>query len=168
MFRDESGDAEARFRHLKGVIDAICEKVGLPALEWNRGGDPWLEDSAGAVLKTTDGKTIGMAGLVSKEVGARWDLGPEVAAAELDIDIASEAAVTRFEELARYPSIVMDMTVEHGEDLCYAELESAARDLVGPWVEDLSYVTQFKPESTPRVVRTTRRGLAEKLGVGFA
>ena len=151
-----------------------------------------MEDSAGAVLKTTDGKTIGMAGLVSKEVGARWDLGPEVAAAELDIDIASEPAVTRFEELARYPSIVMDMTVEHGEDLCYAELESAARDLVGPWVEDLSYVTQFKPESTPRVVRTTlrlvyrhpersltqeevnatqdelRRGLAEKLGVGFA
>ena len=192
VLRDESGDLEARFRRLKGVVDFVCEKVGLPHVEWNPGGVPWFDNVAGAILKTADGKSVGMAGLVSPEVGARWDLGSEVAAAELDIDVASEPATTRFAELARFPSIVMDMTVEHGEDLSYAELESAARALVGPWVEDLSYVTQFKPKGEPRVVRTTlrlvyrhgersltqeevnathdelRRGLAEKLGVGFA
>jgi phenylalanyl-tRNA synthetase beta chain len=192
VLRNESGDSEARFRHLKGVIESVCDKVGLPTLEWNRGGFPWFGDSAGAIVKTTDGKTVGMAGLVSPELGAHWDLGPEVAAAELDIDAASEPAVTRFAELARFPSIVMDMTVEHGDDLSYAELESGARELVGPWVEDLSYVTQFKPKGEPQVVRTTlrlvyrhpersltqeevnathdelRRGLAEKLGVGYA
>jgi phenylalanyl-tRNA synthetase beta chain len=192
VLRDESGDSDARFRRLKGVIASVCEQVGLPALEWSRGGAPWLEDSAGAILRTTDGKAVGMAGLVSPEVGARWDLGPEVAAAELDIDAASEPAMARFAELARFPSIVMDMTVEHGEDLSYGELESAARGLVGPWVEDLSYVTQFKPEGEPRVVRTSlrlvyrhpersltqeevnaahdelRRELAGALGVGFA
>jgi phenylalanyl-tRNA synthetase beta chain len=192
VLRDESGDSEARFRRLKGVIGSICEKVGLPALEWKRGGQPWFDDGAGAVLETAEGKPVGMAGLVSRDVGARWDLGPDIAAAELDIDLASEPAVTRFEVLARFPSVVMDMTVEHGEDLSYAELESATRDLVGEWVEDLSYVTQFKPEGEPQVVRTTlrlvyrhpersftqeevnaaqdelRRGLAEALGVGFA
>jgi phenylalanyl-tRNA synthetase beta chain len=86
----------------------------------------------------------------------------------------------------------MDMTVEHGENLSFAELESAARDLVGAWVEDLSFVTQFKPKGQPQVVRTTlrlvyrhpdrsltqdevndaqtnlRNELAEKLGVTFA
>jgi phenylalanyl-tRNA synthetase beta chain len=192
VLRDEIGDSEARFRRLKGVVESICEKVGLPALEWMRGGQPWFDDGAGAVLQTADGKPVGMAGLVSRDVGARWDLGPDVAAAEIDMNFASEPAVTRFEVLARFPSVVMDMTVEHGMDLDYAELEAATRDLVGEWVEDLSYVTQFKPEGEPQVVRTTlrlvyrhpersltqeevnaaqdelRQGLADALGVGFA
>jgi phenylalanyl-tRNA synthetase beta chain len=192
VFRDESGASEARFRRLKGVVESVCEGVGLPSLEWKRGGGPWFDEGAGAILKTSDGKPVGMAGLVSQELGARWDLGPEVAAAELDIDAASEPALTRFEELARFPSVVMDMTVEHGSDLSYADLESATRELAGEWVEDLSYVTQFKPKGEPQVVRTTfrlvyrhpersltqdevnsehsnlREGLAGKLGVAFA
>jgi phenylalanyl-tRNA synthetase beta chain len=192
VLRNESDGPEARFRRLKGVIESVCEEVGLPILEWRRGGAPWFDDSAGAILKTAGGKPVGMAGLVSRELGARWDLGPEVAAAELDIDAASEPAVTRFAELARFPSIVMDMTVEHDEDLSYAELESATLELVSPWVEGLSHVTQFKPKGEPRVVRTTlrlvyrhpersltqeevnaahdelRQGLAKRLGVGFA
>ena len=86
----------------------------------------------------------------------------------------------------------MDMTVEHKEDLKYAELESATRSLAGEWVENLSYVTRFPlPDESGRV-RTTQRlvyrhpnrsltqeevnaaheklrqGLGKKLGVEFA
>jgi phenylalanyl-tRNA synthetase beta chain len=189
---DESGDAETRFLRLKGVIECVCEKVGLPALEWKRGGDPWVAENSGAILETADGTPVGMAGLVSRDIAARWDLGPDVLIAELDIDTATEAALPRYEALARFPSVVMDMTVEHEEGLNYAELESATRDLAGEWVEDLSYVTRFPlPDESGRV-RTTQRlvyrhpdrsltqeevntehsnlreGLAERLGVTFA
>jgi phenylalanyl-tRNA synthetase beta chain len=189
---DESGDAETRFLRLKGVIECVREKVGLPGLEWKRGGEPWFSEHAGANLETADGKTVGMAGLVSKDIAARWDVGTDVAIAELDIDIASEPALPRYEALARFPSVVMDMTVEHEEDLNFAELESATRDLAGEWVEDVSYVTRFTlPDGSGRV-RTTQRlvyrhpdrsltqeevntehsnlreGLAERLGVTFA
>jgi phenylalanyl-tRNA synthetase beta chain len=189
---DESGDAETRFLRLKGVIEYVCENVGLPALEWKRGGQPWFAEEAGAILETADGRAVGMAGAVSKEISARWDLGPDIVLAELDIDSATEPALPRYEALARFPSVVMDMTVEHEEDLDYAELESATRDLAGEWVEDLSYVTRFfLPDESGRV-RTTQRlvyrhpdrsltqeevntehsnlreGLAEKLGVTFA
>ncbi|MBD3870842.1 MAG: hypothetical protein IFJ97_05720, partial [Acidobacteria bacterium] len=168
------------------------EKVGLPGLEWKRGGEPWFSEDAGANLETADGKTIGMAGLVSKDIAARWDVGTDVAIAELDIDIASEPALPRYEALARFPLVVMDMTVEHEEGLSFAELESATRDLAGDWVEDVSYVTRFPlPDGSGRV-RTTQRliyrhpdrsltqeevntehsnlreGLAERLGVTFA
>jgi phenylalanyl-tRNA synthetase beta chain len=189
---DESGDAETRFLRLKGVIECVCEKIGLPALEWKRGGEPWFAEETGAILETSDGTPVGMAGLVSKDIAARWDLGPDVLIAELDIDTATEPALPRYEALARFPSVVMDMTVEHEEGLNYAELESATRDLAGEWVEDLSYVTRFPlPDESGRV-RTTQRlvyrhpdrsltqeevntehsnlreGLAERLGVTFA
>ncbi len=189
---DESGDAETRFLRLKGVIECVCGKVGLPDLEWKRGGEPWFSENAGANLATADGKTVGMAGLVSKDIAARWDVGTDVAIAELDIDIASEPALPRYEALARFPSVVMDMTVEHDGGLNYAELESATRDLAGEWVEGVSYVTRFPLPDESGKVRTTQRlvyrhpdrsltqeevntehsnlreGLAERLGVTFA
>jgi phenylalanyl-tRNA synthetase beta chain len=192
VLRDDGGDAEARFRRLKGVVESVAHTVGLSPVQWKRGGTPWFDEEAGAVIETAEGKVAGIAGLVSRELGDRWNLGPDVAAAELDIDLASAPALRRFEVLARFPSVVMDMTVEHDEDLDYARLESATSDLAGEWVEDLSYVTQFKPETEPRVVRTTlrlvyrhpersltqeevnaaqdelRQKLADRLGVGFA
>jgi len=189
---DESGSAETRFLRLKGVVEYVCEKVGLPALEWKRGGEPWFGEETGAILETADGTPVGMAGLVSKDIAARWDLGPNVVIAELDIDTATEPALPRYEVLARFPSVVMDMTVEHEQGLNYAELESATRELAGEWVEDLSYMTRFPlPDESGRV-RTTQRlvyrhpdrsltqeevntehsnlreGLAERLGVTFA
>ena len=189
---DECGDAETRFLRLKGVIEFVCEKLGLPDLEWKRGGEPWCAEEAGAILEATDGNPVGMAGAVSKDIAARWDLRPDVMIAELDIDSAMEPVLPRYQALARFPSVVMDMTVEHEEGLSYAELESATRELAGEWVEDLSYVTRFLlPDESGRV-RTTQRlvyrhpdrsltqeevntehsnlreGLAEKLGVTFA
>jgi phenylalanyl-tRNA synthetase beta chain len=153
---DEEGDDETRFRRLKGIVEFVGDRVGLPAFEWHRGGEPWFDGRAGAVVETDDGRRIGVAGLVSRDYAARWDLGT-VAAAELDIDVVTEPALARFEALARFPSVVMDMTVEHGEDLSYAELESATRDLAGDWVEDLSYVTRFLVRDGSGRVRTTQR-----------
>jgi len=189
---DGSGDAETRFLRLKGVIEFVCERVGFPVLEWKYGGEPWLASGAGAILETVDGKAVGMAGGVSKEIAAQWDLGSDVVIAELDIDIAVEPALPRYEALARFPSVVMDMTVEHEESLDFSELESATRDLAGKWVEDVSYVTRFPlPDESGRV-RTTQRlvyrhperslsqeevnnehsnlreGLGKRLGVTFA
>ena len=189
---DESGDRETRFLRLKGVIEYVCEKVGLPSIEWKTGGDPWFDEDGGAILQTADNGTAGMVGFLSKDIAARWDLGPDVVAAELDIDSAGDLALPRYEALARFPSVVMYMTVEHEGDLSYSELESATRELTGEWVEGLNYVTRFPlPDESGRV-RTTQRliyrhpdrsltqeevntehsklreGLAEKLGVTFA
>ena len=189
---DGNGDMETRFLRLKGTLEFVCEKVGFPALEWKIGGEPWLAKEAGAVLETANGRAAGMAGVVSKDIAARWDLGPGLVVGELDIDIATDPALPRYEPLARFPSVVMDMTVEHEDGLSFAALEAATRDLGCEWVEDVSYVTRFLlPDETGRV-RTTlrlvyrnpersltqeevnnvhsnlRKGLAERLGITFA
>jgi phenylalanyl-tRNA synthetase beta subunit len=53
--------------------------------------------------------------------------------------------------------VVVDMTVEHGRELVYGELEATALGLASEWVEDLRFVARFIPPSTPDVIRTTVR-----------
>jgi phenylalanyl-tRNA synthetase beta chain len=155
VLRDDNDDPSSRFLRLKGVIESICGRIGLVGLLWKPDGQPWFDDNAGAILETADGTAVGMVGLVSDDIVGRWDLGSGIAAAELDIDSASEPAVKQFEALARFPSVVTDMTVEHGEDLSYFELESQTRRLADELVEELAYVTRFVPGDG--VVRTTLR-----------
>ena len=189
---DDSPDVVDRFQHLKGVVEHICRKVGLPPVEWVPCGGPWLDDGAGAVLKQVAGKAVGLAGVVSRQFAERWDLKRGVAVAEIILDAASEPTLPRFEALPRHPAVVMDMTIEHDEDVSYAVLEESVRGLAGDRVESVSYVTRFViPDGNGRV-RTTQRlvyrhpersltqdevnaehmklreGMAERLGVSFA
>ncbi|MCG6947589.1 MAG: phenylalanine--tRNA ligase subunit beta [Acidobacteria bacterium] len=188
----DMGNREDAFSRLKGIVEDVLARVGLPSVIWKNGGDPWLDPDAGAKLVTDDGTVIALAGGLSRDLAQRWDVRHDVMVAEIDLGLATEPPLARFEALPRHPSVVMDMTVEHAQELGFAELESAVRSLAGDWVEEMSYVTQFKPKGEPRLVRTTlrlvyrhsersltqeevnaaheelRQGLAEKLGVAFA
>jgi phenylalanyl-tRNA synthetase beta chain len=188
----DGSNPSTTFERLKGVVEDIGRRVGLPAFDWRPGGSPWLNDHAGAVLMTDDEVVIGFAGLLADEYGERWGLRGRVAIAELDLDHAVEPGVPKFQPLPRHPSVVVDMTVEHERGLAYADLEQAALELTSGWVEDLRNVVRFVPPKNPSVVRTTlrlvyrhpdrsltqdevnaaqtdlRNGLAERLGVTFA
>jgi phenylalanyl-tRNA synthetase beta chain len=185
-------DRSTLFAQLKGVVEDLINRIGLPEASWRSGGEPWLDGRAGAELVDANGTLVGVAGLLSSEFMQMADLRQEVAVAELDLDLAEERDLPRFVPLARHPSVIVDMTVEHPVELSYAMLESATWELAGEWVEDLSYVTQFRPKDAPDRVRTTlrliyrhsdrsltqeevnathdelRAGLSGNLGVGFA
>jgi phenylalanyl-tRNA synthetase beta chain len=180
------------FERLKGVVEDVSRRIGLPVFSWRPGGAPWLKEQAGAVLVTEDDLVVGFAGLLADEYVERWGLRAGVAIAELDLDHATEPALPRFQSLPRHPSVMVDMTVEHERGLAYADLEEAVLELTSEWVEDLRNVARFVPPQNPSVVRTTlrlvyrnpdrsltqdevnvaqtglRNGLAEKLGVTFA
>jgi phenylalanyl-tRNA synthetase beta chain len=188
----EGGSREERFAGLKGIAEDLVARVGLPAVRWRAGGAPWLDDGAGALLSTDDGVVIGLAGILSREFAERWELRHEVVVAELDLGLATEVALPRFEALPRFPSVVVDMTVEHETTLSYSDLETAVRELAGEWVEELDFAARFVPKDKLGVVRTTlrmvyrhaersltqgevnsahadlRRKLSDRLGVTFA
>jgi phenylalanyl-tRNA synthetase beta chain len=193
LLADEVGGREERFDRLKGIVDDLVARIGLPAVSWERGGSPWLDTGAGAELQTADGATIGLAGILSRELAELWDLRHEVAVAEIDLERATEVPLPKFRPLHRHPPVVVDVTVEHSADLSYADLEGAVSDLASEWVEDLSLVVRYRDENTlAGVVRTTlrlvyrhadrsltqeevndaherlRRGLVERLGVALA
>jgi phenylalanyl-tRNA synthetase beta chain len=185
-------DRSTLFAQLKGVADDLIERIGLPDANWKRGGEPWLDAGAGAELVSRDGVVFGVGGLLSAEFMRAADLRQQVAVAELDLDLAGERELPRFVALARFPSVIVDMTVEHGVNLSFAELDDATRELAGEWVDGLGFVTQYRPKGAPDRVRTTlrlvyrhpersltqeevnaaheklREELTGKLGVGFA
>jgi phenylalanyl-tRNA synthetase beta chain len=182
------------FFDLKGVVSRIADRLHLVTVEWRRGGAPWLDETEGAMLETGAGAIVGCAGLVARSMARRWDVKTPVYIAELDVSAAArEVPLPDFKELARFPAVTADMTVEHPTTLSYAELVASVRRHAGPAVEHVGLQTRFSGQGLPAgVVRTTlrltyrsaersltqtevneqqqalRRCLADQLGVDFA
>lgn len=147
------------FAQLKGVLEGVVANIGLPELQWKRGGKPWLDDGEGAVLLDLEGRVLGCAGKLSSDMSSRWDLRQSVYIAELAIDAAAkDLPLPVFEHLPRFPSVSADMTVEHSRGLSFAELEKAVRELASARVTSTELVTQFSGKGmVPGAVRTTLR-----------
>jgi phenylalanyl-tRNA synthetase beta chain len=146
------------FGDLKGAVDGVLGSLGFGGVEWRRGGEPWLARSEGATL-VSDGRTIGCAGRVAKKMADRWGLKQAVYVAELDLeDVAAEPALPRFEPLPRFPAVTVDMTVEHRNDVSFAELERVTRGLASEDVEGIHLVARYSGKGLPAdAVRTTLR-----------
>ena len=186
-------DVEQTFSYLKGVIEHLRTRVGLPSIRWVPGGEPWLAAHAGAVLEADDGSAVGFAGMLSREFAARFALRRELAVGELDLERAVEPPLPRFVPLPRHPSVTADMTVEHPAGLSYAQLEETVRELTSDEVVSVGMEARYAGPGLPAgSVRTTlrlvyrhpdrsltqeevnaaqetlRQSLADRLGVTFA
>jgi phenylalanyl-tRNA synthetase beta chain len=188
------GDGVVEFADLKGVVEGLLDRLGLPEVQWRRGGTPWLTEGQGAVLRTGGDRVIGCVGKVADSITKKWDIKTAVFAAELDLTLAAEEIpLQQFEELPRFPAVTADMTIEHSTSLDYAELTETVRGLAGDQVEAIDLVGRFAGKGLPSgSVRTTirmtyragdrsltqaevneqqealRQGLSDRLGVSFA
>ena len=154
-----AGDGRAvDFGDLKGIIEEILDRAGFVPCQWRRGGGPWLEETEGAVIVDGD-RPVGCAGLLSRDLGQRWNLRQAIYVAELDLGAAAAGRPeVRFEELARFPTVTADMTVDHDADLPFATLEGSVRELAGDRVESTDLVVRYAGKGLPDGrVRTTLR-----------
>jgi phenylalanyl-tRNA synthetase beta subunit len=89
------------FADLRGLVEELLDRISFPAVEWRRGGSPWLAEAEGAVLAAGDA-AIGIAGLLAERTAARWDLRQPVYVAELELAAASGLKPTvRFQPVPR-------------------------------------------------------------------
>jgi len=147
------------FGHLKGIVEAVLERVPLLDLAWQRGGAPWFDESEAALLSTADGATVGVAGLLASERAAHWSVRQSLYVAELDLGAAeAEPPLPRYAELARFPVVVVDMTVEHPLALSFAELRRTICTLACEWVAQVELQARYTGEALAEgTVRTTLR-----------
>jgi phenylalanyl-tRNA synthetase beta chain len=156
-----AGGREARaaaFADLKGLVEELLDRIAFPAVEWRRGGAPWLDETEGAVLVVGEA-VIGIAGLLAAGAAARWDLRQPVYVAELELGpAAGRSQVVRYQPVPRFPAVVADMTVEHAPDLAFASLAGAARELADERVESIELQARYAGAGLPADrVRTTLR-----------
>lgn len=145
------------FRDLKGVAEEILDRIGFSPCRWRRGGGPWLDEAEGAVVMDGD-RAIGVAGLLSRAHADRWNLKQPVYVAELDLHAAAARPEIRFDELPRFPTVTVDMTVDHTADLLYAQLVDTVGELASDVVESMELVVRYAGKGLPDGrVRTTIR-----------
>ena len=146
------------FAELKGLVEELVDRVGLPEVEWRRGGAPWLDEAEGAVLIAGDA-VVGLAGLLAAGPASRWELRQPVYLAELELATAGgRPQPVRYQPVPRFPSVVADMTVEHPTSLPFATLAGTVRELADGHVETVELQARFIGGSLPADrVRTTLR-----------
>jgi phenylalanyl-tRNA synthetase beta chain len=147
------------FAELKGAVEGVLDRAQFPAVRWQRGGAPFLDEAEGALVSADGGRVVGCAGLLARRLEDRYGLRQAVYLAELDLGAVLVAApLARFRPLPRFPSVVADMTVEHPQLLAYADLEEAVRALASELVEAVELQARFQGGDLPAaVVRTTLR-----------
>lgn len=154
-----AGDGRAvDFADLKGVIEVILERAGFPPCQWRRDGEPWLDESEGAIVVDGD-RPVGCAGLLSGRLADRWNLRQPAYVAELDLSVAAAGRPEiRFEDLPKFPTVTADMTVDHDADLPYAILVGTVRELASRRIESIDLVVRYTGKGLPDGrVRTTIR-----------
>jgi phenylalanyl-tRNA synthetase beta chain len=152
-------DTPTEFADIKGIVEAILDRVGYPEVGWHRGGSPWLAKGEGAVLITDGQREVGYAGRLDPALAERWQLKRSIFVAELDLEAAlTEPPPRRFVPLPRFPSVVADMTIEHDHGVTFMEMVDAVRQLAGERVEQVELQARYTGDSlAPGVVRTTLR-----------
>jgi len=154
-----SGLEPVGYHELKGLVEETLRRLAFPPVSWRRGGSPWLDESEGALVLAMDGRSVGIVGLLSAPLARHWQLKQPVYLAELDLSAApDELPLPQFEALARFPSVIADMTLEHAATTSYERLATVTRELASSLVERVELVARFSGAKLgPDVVRSTLR-----------
>jgi phenylalanyl-tRNA synthetase beta chain len=108
------GERTVDFYDAKGVVEALCEDLGVEEMRFRRRGTPPGFHPERTAQLLAGGSPGGWVGEVSPDTAERFELGPEKAfLVELDIP-ALQAAMPptrRFEGYARFPAVLRDLSV---------------------------------------------------------
>jgi phenylalanyl-tRNA synthetase beta chain len=119
---------EADFYSLKGVLEALASRLGVP-IEVGPGEEPFLHPGrAGRVLLS--GEDIGWVGEIHPLVCREWDLD---GAAAFEVDLAPLVAASPFgeesyEDVISYPAVLQDIAVVVEEAVPAAQVLAAVRE----------------------------------------
>ena len=140
----------ADFYDLKGLIERLADRLGLPELAWTparldgfhpgRTADIWL-------VKGGERKLVGYAGELHPSLQEELEL-PGALAAELDLDLVAEAADfdVRFKALPRHPAVDRDIAVVVDRTVEAAGLVQAVRRAAGDMLETVQVFDVFEGE----------------------
>jgi len=141
--------ADADFRTVKGVVEAVLDRFGLA--DAVKIDETKMNFLAEAVALSLDGERLGYLGVVSEKTAERYDLKGQVAAAEIDFGrVMSEARpATTLTELPRFPEIDRDLAVVVDETVRWADiLKVIAASHVGI-LECVTFLSEFRGKQIP-------------------
>lgn len=157
----------ADFYYVKGLAQALWERLGLPELEANPGYEPWLHPGRQAVLLAR-GRPVGVAGELHPGVAGRFDVPAGTVALELDLDALLDLVepVARYRPLPRYPAATRDLAVVVPETVPAAAVLAAIRRAGGENLESVRLFDVYQGEQVPAGHRSLACALTFRSALG--
>ncbi|MBR2913249.1 MAG: phenylalanine--tRNA ligase subunit beta [Oscillospiraceae bacterium] len=142
------------FFDLKGMLEALMEKLGISDLRFTRCGEdcPYDEASAfhpGRSAVVYSGSTsLGIFGELHPTVQENYGIGVKAYAAKLDIPEMFAAANDEitYRPLPKFPAMTRDLSLVCDESIPVADLESAIREAVGKFLEKVELFDVYRGE----------------------
>jgi phenylalanyl-tRNA synthetase beta chain len=146
---------ELDFYDLKGALEAAAGGAGVAGLEFETAGVSHLrEGQAARVL--LGGETVGYLGRLSEGLAAANKFRQPVYVAEVDFGalLAADAPPVRYAPLARFPSVVRDVSLLAGRRVTFAEMRRAVLDLGAGHLRGVSLVDVYEGAGLPEGKRS--------------
>ena len=137
---------DAGFASVRGALDELFACFGLTDdVSYAEYGDANLAEGQSARLMLGD-RFLGVAGTVTKETAAAFDLKSSPAVAELDFDLIVERAVLgrRYQALPKFPAVKRDLCVVVGEAVAWADILAGAEAAAGDLAESISFLSEYR------------------------
>ncbi len=147
--------ATVDFYDLKAAVEGTFRALHLPPPEIAAGTGlrvAWAHPGRCAAV-TAQGTTapLGMMGQVHPRVAARFDIGVELYAAELELTtlLALAREEVNVSPLPRFPAAERDLALVVRDDIAYGELTSTIRSSAGPLLESLALFDVYRGPPVP-------------------
>jgi phenylalanyl-tRNA synthetase beta chain len=152
--RDEphwrKGDREADFFQLKGECEALFHQLRYEPFSFGKAGHPFFEPGSCLALALKEDK-VGFLGQVAGRIRDAYDLKHPVWAAEIDLDLllGKQPRPFAYRPVAKYPSIIRDVSLLCPRDVAYQDIRQEIEKLPVPILEDVRLIDRYVGASVP-------------------
>lgn len=136
----------ADFFDLRGLIDALFARLGLPAPDFRRDASLAVLHPGRSAAVWHDGRPVGFAGALAPETARAWELRDETLVAELDLEplLGSPVERVRVRPLERFPGVARDLSLLCDAALDAARIEAAARAAAGVLLREIAFIDRYE------------------------
>jgi phenylalanyl-tRNA synthetase beta chain len=139
------------FFDLKGVVEALLERLHIPGVAFERAEHPSLHPGRGAEVQA-GGRSLGILGELHPLVRRAWELPDQpVLIAELDLEALQALAPIAhvFEAVPRVPPVVEDLAFIVPESVPAAALAAVLREAGAPLVREVHLFDVYQGPPIP-------------------
>ncbi len=143
---------EADFFYLKGVAEALLERLGVDEVAFRRAQPPGYHPGRTAEIALVGtGEVLGVVGEVHPQVASAWDLPGRVVALELDAERLFELArpVHAYRPLPRYPAVSRDLAVAVRAEVPAERVRQTIVTAAGPLLESVRLFDLYAGPGVP-------------------
>jgi phenylalanyl-tRNA synthetase beta chain len=142
---------ELDFFHLKGACEALFHELRYEPLSFEKTEHPCYEPGTSLAMVYRE-EPVGRLGRLASRLMEAFDLKPGVWAADIDLELlfGKQPKPFSYEAVAKYPSIVRDISLLVPRNVAYQDIRKALEKIPLPILEETRLISRYEGESIPK------------------